>query len=811
MQNSKEGMLYIPYTSTWFLKRTTNEVILRLSYLESLFNYLYAFPGAIPKRASSFDVIRLVEKRLSEWEQLRGSIENMSNDIEKNLGDDFYSQKARYLDQIAESNFLIYTTFKDIQTVHRFLDRRIDSLALFPLIPRRFARMSAIKTSALWREIVENVMEVLPYGRFDLLLTWEQIISAKANPSIKLGEQDSEKIFSEISLPVWNLFWFQQSVSLYHELAEILIINSQIPERLPKLRKLYRLLDSLYSQLLEIIELHLGAVGGFTYYFSKSITNEILADIVGFLYGGIYYYVYFVLSILLNPKISSGLAHQDFSPMGNDPRAPSKLSYNELDFSRFKEILRFRVLIDVFKDMPDNCKGEDCKNLKKFKEDIYYESEILYQIIKTTFSRPSVSAEFVYDGIQTSAKLVSYKVAELFGETFKIDKHPIKDLENSFNLFAFDIIQSKRNNESTIIRLIDELKNLEIIHTNIALEVVEELIKNKEELIENKIDRRFAKALFPLVAFGIFFDRMYQRVNYLENCSKKKENYNNKKNRIDCNELEEYFQQHININSKISRVIHTFDENVDLNRYAESDHINKDRKFFRNFELLSILAIDAQHYLSRFPLDSKFIKKQGTGDFKIFWSLGHYSLFFIGHHEAIDELLFRSKVIEKSKCRKIDENIKRKRGEEGTKFLTDKYWTLYSENIIVDVKEIVNSTKITKLEEFLNAISSDDILLWIRMRYDSHFPSSEGQRVLEEIKRILLGMGNGSDSVMKIKKHLCLRSSSWPNISFLLITNWESLKKFNKFIKLFEYVNRSDTYILIPFEYFEHHNRGSNV
>lgn len=201
------------------------------------------------------------------------------------------------------------------------------------------------------------------------------------------------------------------------------------------------------------------------------------------------------------------------------------------------------------------------------------------------------------------------------------------------------------------------------------------------------------------------------------------------------------------------------------------------RAFKHSGEIVSILAVDKAHYLSRW-----YCHPSSRSDPLIFWALGHYSFFIIGREGDLEE-----EYIYGSKKSKID-------------MLRNSYWSLFWEAAIDtevgDLKNcFVRGRVVPKLKSiFSSQGSTDKVLLWIRLRYDHHFPSPQGEGVLSTILRSLPGGGNS------VACCCLLRSSSWPNVSLLLVVPWNQLKFiFKTIIQNFgEHLVRSDTYIMFP-------------
>ena len=233
-------------------------------------------------------------------------------------------------------------------------------------------------------------------------------------------------------------------------------------------------------------------------------------------------------------------------------------------------------------------------------------------------------------------------------------------------------------------------------------------------------------------------------------------------------------------------------------------------------EIYSIFAVDRFHFLSTtYPLCKVCAEDQVKGNqdevespIFSFWGLGHYSYFLIGREGDLEKKVLyqvdrdwdqkedREGDREKQQTRdpRDQQKIFTYYGLSGTEHLlhdiNSSYWSLFWESVILQDSQDANKTY-QPIEEALKRMSDDDVLLWIRLRYDSHFSSPEGQNILNFF----------NDNLKKVTENFyLLRSSSWPNVSYLLIINWAALKKvFNKIIKIFgPHLVRSDTYVLFP-------------
>ena len=233
-------------------------------------------------------------------------------------------------------------------------------------------------------------------------------------------------------------------------------------------------------------------------------------------------------------------------------------------------------------------------------------------------------------------------------------------------------------------------------------------------------------------------------------------------------------------------------------------------------EIYSIFAVDRFHFLSAtYPLckgcvgDQVRVKEDQTevkSPIFSFWGLGHYSYFLIGREGDLEKKVLYK--VDRDRDQKEDRGGDREKdqaqdqqktlyyGLSGREYLLhdikSSYWSLFWESVVLHDRQAGNLEKYRPIEEVLKEMSEDDVLLWIRLRYDSHFPSPEGQNILNSFNERL------KDEVTK--SFFLLRSSSWPNVSYLLITNWSNLKEaFNRIVAIFgPHLVRSDTYLLFP-------------
>ena len=552
-----------------YCQRGIKETILRLQYLQSLFGYMALFPGAMPDRKYRFELMKKIEKDLERWRDnlkknrkiLRIEDKKCSRGKDPMLCNIHGIDPDTLLRQFAQHQWEMHNTIKTLRQAHRFIDRRIDSLALIPLIPRRFARMSAIKNSALWREIVSALSWILvgPKGLSNLTvgITWEHLRTAQTfvvdSGSVRDDIEDHEqRTILNLTLPAWNLFWFSQSMSLYHELTEALLIalkENSIRSDSQFFKVMLNVGESIYYGLAPLLL----SVGAPALNFRVSIANELTADWVGVTLGGPYYFLYTIYQIVSSPRMSSALCGVPFSHVGsrgNEEDRELLLKHDHLDLHRFKEILRIRFLMDLIEKMKDTTDDEE---IKEDLEVYSYISKFLFEAIRRVFHVPN-TVPLVFDALEATTRALVEKIN--YQTTFE-RKTLNEALQNTLNYISMEGITEGNDFCETWMFSGEDKENCEeltrtkfILSSYLLKEINQKVIENLEKHRRNKFriksPLRPLKSLIPVFSMGLVVERvaklyLYKNFDKVKNCD---------------------------VHTKISRKIHAFSAAVDFLDYV---------------------------------------------------------------------------------------------------------------------------------------------------------------------------------------------------------------------------------------------------
>ena len=525
----------------WYCQRNVKEIILRLQYLYSLFGYLSYFPGALPVRRYRFKIMKSLEQFLNGWrERLKKNQEFLESltfkaDNTGNLPPAYDCRKDLdcVLRHFATHMWHLHETIKVLRQAHLFLDRRIDSLALIPLIPRRFARMSAIKNSALWREIVRALVRILlPEESAPVLgVTWEHTRSART-----LVIEDD---VVNLTLPAWNLFWFAQSMSLYHEVPEALLIAVEPPG---KREDFFRSILKINTQIKQALTPLLLAVGNPARSYRTSIANELTADLMGMVLGGPYYFLYSLYEILSNPRMSASMAERRFSYLGKTSSMDKSLflHHDHLDFHRFKEVLRVFFLTEVIRKTEEMHKNE--QNSDKFL--VFSEmGNIVRNLLRKQFREPpgvpqimdtlEVTSKRLLQTVNTNShiKFLTFKegsFSDLMSEIFSLNNgkknEKIRKLikprefceEWMFTTGFKKENGSSQSREEKLYRC-GELNKRKIVYSSVLVNLIKRMVE--KHLDENyRKDHRVksvvapVKAIIPVLSLGLIVERISEFV-----------------------------------------------------------------------------------------------------------------------------------------------------------------------------------------------------------------------------------------------------------------------------------------------------------
>ena len=577
--SSKRAKGLITLFLFWYCQRNVKEIILRLQYLYSLFGYLSYFPGALPVRRYRFKIMKKLEHLLNEW---RGRLEKNEEFIKyysKSQTQGFPSPAYDCREDIdcvlrhfATHMWHLHETIKVLRQAHLFLDRRIDSLALIPLIPRRFARMSAIKNSALWREIVRALIRILlPEESAPVVgVTWEHTRSART-----LVIEDD---VVNLTLPAWNLFWFAQSMSLYHEVPEALLVAVKPPD---KRKDFFSSILKINALIKEALTPLLLAVGNPARSYRTSIANELTADLMGMVLGGPYYFLYSLYEILSNPRMASSMAEQSFTYLGKTSNVDKALflHHDHLDFHRFKEVLRVFFITEVMgetevisNNKPISDKpaifleiGNIVRNLfrKQFREPpgvpqimdtIEATSKSLVQTVRQAVSKTS-HAKFLtfYEG----------SFIDLVGVMFNLDKcdrriRTIKKPQEFCKEWMFTTGFEKKNGnsrdrEERLYRC-GEINERKIVYSSVLVNLIKGMVEKHLDESYRK-DHRVksvvapVKAIIPVLSLGLIVERISE---FVLNAGEEK--------RRDGGEQD--------LNAYISRKVHALSDALDFLDYS---------------------------------------------------------------------------------------------------------------------------------------------------------------------------------------------------------------------------------------------------